>query len=114
MTIDKTHQLSQALLSYLRQNGKSKLPSTFIKDIEERLSGSKSESESVLTSAVALSKADRALVEAYVKKHAGHTRIKYRLDPALIAGFTLKTGDNLLDASLLTKLSQLQMELRTL
>jgi F-type H+-transporting ATPase subunit delta len=66
-----------------------------------------------VTSAVALSDAQRAALGAALNKVvAGKITIEARLDPALIGGLIVRIGSRMVDSSLRTKLQRLQLVLK--
>ncbi len=60
-----------------------------------------------ITSAIELTEAEQASIRARLE--ARHPGLSYRweLDPALIAGLTVKVGDDVTDASVRTRISRL-------
>ncbi len=60
-----------------------------------------------ITSAIALTDAEQASIRARLE--AGHPGLNYKweLDPELIAGITVKVGDDVTDASVRTRISRL-------
>lgn len=67
-----------------------------------------------VTSAAPMAEATRARIEGIIRAQAGKDATvvcDYRIDPALIGGFTVDMGSQRLDASVRKQLSDLQMSL---
>lgn len=108
-----TKKLAGALLDYLHRSGKSTLPVNFLRELESALAPKQATVKAELTTALPLGKAELALVKAFVKQKLGNLdKLSTRLDPTLLAGFRLKLGDELIDASLASKLDLLHTTLR--
>lgn len=67
----------------------------------------------VITSAAPLGDEERKRLEALVSDHIGHGTMEYdyKVNPALIGGFTVAVNSQLLDASVSNKLQQLRQHL---
>jgi len=105
----QAQKLASLLLDYLRATNQAALPPDLIKDLKIAASKESDSNAVVVTSAQALDPSDKKAIAAFVKsKLKEDKRIDYKLDKALIAGFTLKMGDDLVDASLRTKLVNLK------
>lgn len=102
-------KLASLLLDYLRSTNQTLLPPNLVRDLHQTASREDEANTVYVTSAVSLNPAEREIIKAYVKRKTGELRkIDYSLDKSLIAGFTLRIGDELLDASLSSKLAALK------
>jgi len=65
----------------------------------------------IVTSAVALSDAQRKTIVKLVEKQMGTSlKLEEKVDPELIGGFTLKIGDTLFDGSISSRFRELKKE----
>ena len=60
-----------------------------------------------MTSAVPLTEAEQAAIEARLNARQTGLNYEWQVDSSLIAGFTVKVGDNVTDASIRTRIEQL-------
>lgn len=68
----------------------------------------------VATSAVPLSEADRErLVADLSKRFQKEVRLQTRVDPSILGGLVVQVGDQVIDASVQTRLQQLRRQLAT-
>jgi len=66
-----------------------------------------------VTTAVALSDADQRGVSQWLTRYLGHAvEVRYHVDPDLIGGLVARVGDQLIDASIRTRLDTLRKILR--
>ena len=67
-----------------------------------------------VTSAVPLTAAARAEIQALVTKQTGHAEVQLteKVDPELIGGFVLRVGDNQIDDSVRTSLRKMRTSLQ--
>ena len=73
-----------------------------------RLSGISAE----ITSALPLTEAEKAIVQADVLGSAGaQAQIKYRVDPSILGGLVIRAGGKVLDASVAGQLENLRQKL---
>ena len=60
-----------------------------------------------ITSAVPLTEAEQAAIEAKLNARQAGLNYEWQVDSSLIAGLTVKVGDNVTDASVRTRIEQL-------
>ena len=60
-----------------------------------------------ITSAVPLTKSEQASITARLNARQAGLNYEWQVDPTLIAGLTVKVGDNVTDASIRTRIEQL-------
>ena len=105
----QAQKLASLLLEYLRTTNQSTLPPHLVRDLQVAASQEDESNTIMVTSALELDSSDKAAVKSFVEKRVGKGRkISYNLDTNLIAGFTIKIGDELVDASVATKLALLK------
>ena len=64
-----------------------------------------------ITSAVPLTEAEQAAIEARLNARQTGLNYEWQVDSSLIAGLTVKVGDNVTDASIRTRIEQLTKNL---
>ena len=64
-----------------------------------------------ITSAVPLTEAEQATITAKLDARQAGLSYEWQVDPTLIAGLTVKVGDNVTDASVRTRIEQLTKNL---
>ena len=64
-----------------------------------------------ITSAVPLTEAEQAAITAKLDARQAGLSYEWQVDPTLIAGLTVKVGDNVTDASVRTRIEQLTKNL---
>jgi F-type H+-transporting ATPase subunit delta len=105
----QAQKLASLLLDYLRTTNQGSLPPDLIKNLRTAASQEDESNTVVVTSAIALDASDKKMISTFVKKTLNEDRkIEYKIDTSLLAGFTLRMGDELIDTSLKTKLSMLK------
>lgn len=107
----KYQKIAQLLVEYLKKSGKlSELP-LIIRELT-RLAHTAGLTESaVVTSSVKLDSATKAALQKYIQqKYGSHLRLVEKLDPDLLAGFTIQVGDEVIDTSLASKLDKIRKE----
>ncbi|HHW07084.1 MAG TPA: F0F1 ATP synthase subunit delta [Clostridia bacterium] len=83
-----------------------------IKSFERELDRHHGVMEAEIRTAVELPEEDRqALAEKLAKATGKQVRLRYRLDPGLMAGAVLKIGDKVIDGSVATRLKNLKAQL---
>lgn len=74
--------------------------------------GRKQRVDATVTSAVALTEAQREAIETRLRARFGaDLPIAYRVDPAILGGVIVRVGDRYVDGSLATRLGQLRQTL---
>lgn len=72
------------------------------------------ELEAQITSAAALSEAEKAKIQKSLEARYQRTvRLNCQLDPSLMAGLVIKIGDDIIDASVRSKLNRLAEALQS-
>ena len=111
---DQLNEYSQNLIKVMAENGRlSVLPAVFAEftalkaELDKQL-------EAVVTSAKALSDAEKAKIQAALeKRYDRKVRLTCQLDPAVMAGLVIKVGDDIIDASVRSKLNRLAEALQS-
>ncbi len=108
----QAQKLASMLLDYLRSTSQGTLPPNLVKDLRLAAGQDDKQNSVVITSALPLDESDKKKLVAYVKTVvADLPKIEYKLNPGLIAGFTLRIGDELIDTSVASKLAALKQHL---
>lgn len=108
----QAQKLASMLLDYLRSTSQGTLPPNLVKDLRVAASREDKSNSVVVTTAVAVDDKDKKILTAYINnKCAGEPKIEYKINRSLIAGFTLRIGDELIDASVSSKLVSLKEHL---
>jgi F-type H+-transporting ATPase subunit delta len=109
----KTHQITQTFLKLMVNKGRSGILFETAKQFVNQYNALKGIVTAEVTSATPLTEANKAEVEALVKKELGATSviIKEKTNDKLIGGFILKVGDKQFDASIAGSLNKLKKEL---
>jgi F-type H+-transporting ATPase subunit delta len=110
--------LSQTVHSFLgvlaRQRRLAALPA-MIAEFQRQLAAHRGEEAAEVTSAVALDEAQLAGVTDAVAAYAGRpVQLTATVDPGLIGGLVVRIGSRMVDASLKTKLQNLELSMRGL
>jgi ATP synthase F1 delta subunit len=82
-----------------------------VKDVLEAIEhhGEGERLEAEVTSAVALTESERAVLEGRLKaRHGADLPIHFKVDPAILGGLIVRVGDRMVDGSVATKLGQLR------
>lgn len=109
---NKVHQIAQSFFKLVVSKGRSEILFDTAKQFIAQYQSLKGIVTAEVTSAIALTDANRAEVESLVKKELGANEvlIKEKVDEKLIGGFILKVGDKQFDASISGGLSKLKKE----
>lgn len=112
MKDQQSQKLASMLLDYLRTTSQSVLPPNLVKDLKVAASHEDKSNSVVVTTAIEIDDSDKKMISAYIsRKTSGEPKIEYKTNPDLIAGFTLRIGDELIDASVSRKLESLKEHL---
>jgi F-type H+-transporting ATPase subunit delta len=108
----KVHQITKAFLKLLVSKGRSAILFATTKAFNVQYNFIKGIVTAEVSSATELTAADRAQIDALVKKELGANEviIKARVNADLIGGFILKVGDKQFDASISSSLNKLKKE----
>jgi F-type H+-transporting ATPase subunit delta len=108
----KTHAITQSFFKLLVSKGRSAILFDIAKQFISQYNEIKGIVTAEVTSATALTDANKKEVEALVKKElkANEVVIKEKVNDKLIGGFILKVGDKQFDASIAGGLNKLKKE----
>jgi F0F1-type ATP synthase delta subunit len=110
----QAQKLASMLLDYLRSTSQGTLPPNLVKDLRVAAGHDDKSNNIVITSALPLDSSDKKQLSSFISKTVkGEHKLEYRLNPNLIAGFTLRIGDKLIDTSVVSKLRALREHLAT-
>ncbi len=106
------HAISNSFFQLVVKKGRSSILFDTAKQFVQQYNAIKGIVTAEVTSASALTDANRTEIVALVKKElaASEVVLKEKVDPALIGGFILKVGDKQFDASLASGLTKLKKE----
>ncbi len=108
----QSQKLASMLLDYLRTTSQSVLPPNLVKDLKVAASHEDKSNNIVVTTAQPINDDDKKTIVSYINKRtSGEPKVEYKINPALIAGFTLRIGDELIDASVSHRLESLKEHL---
>ncbi|WP_199120523.1 ATP synthase F1 subunit delta [Pedobacter sp. ASV28] len=109
---EKIHAITKSFLSLVIKKGRSAILFDVAKQFVEQYNILKGIVTAEVTSASALTEANRAEVVGLVKKELGANEVivKEKINPDLIGGFILKVGDRQFDASIASGLAKLKQE----
>ena len=108
----KVHAITNSFFKLVVKKGRSAILFDTAKQFVQQYNAIKGIVTAEVTSASALTDANRAEVISLVKKelNASEVVVKEKVDPALIGGFILKVGDRQFDASIASGLTKLKKE----
>ncbi len=111
---EQLNEQGQNLIKVMAENGRlSVLPAVFAEFTALKAELDK-ELEAVVTSATTLSDAEQSKIQAALEKRYNRkVRITTKLDAALMAGLVIKIGDDVIDASVRSKLNRLAEALQS-
>jgi F-type H+-transporting ATPase subunit delta len=109
---EKIHAITKSFLSLVIKKGRSAILFDVAKQFVEQYNILKGIVTAEVSSASALTEANRAEVVGLVKKELGANEVivKEKINPDLIGGFILKVGDRQFDASIASGLAKLKQE----
>jgi F-type H+-transporting ATPase subunit delta len=109
----KWHKLSKNFLGLLARNRRLFALPGIIDAFLARLAAKRGEVTAKITSATALSAAQKKSLTTALKKAMGQdVLLDLEVDPSLLGGMVAKVGSRMIDASLKTKLQQLTLALK--
>ncbi|MFN0291840.1 ATP synthase F1 subunit delta [Pedobacter helvus] len=108
----KVHAITESFLKLVVNKGRSAILFDTAKQFVQQYNAIKGIVTAEVTSASALTEANRTEVVNLVKKELGASEVVVieKVDPALIGGFILKVGDRQFDASIASGLNKLKKE----
>ena len=109
---NKVHQITNSFLKLVVNKGRSAILFDTAKKFINQYNANKGIVTAEVTSAIAITDANRTEIVALVKKELGANEviIKEKVDEKLIGGFILKVGDKQFDASIAGRLHKLKKE----
>lgn len=109
---NKVHQITNSFLKLVVNKGRSAILFDTAKQFINQYNDIKGIVTAEVTSAIAITDANRTEIVALVKKELGANEviIKEKVDEKLIGGFILKVGDKQFDASIAGRLHKLKKE----
>jgi F-type H+-transporting ATPase subunit delta len=109
---NKVHQITKSFLKLVVSKGRSGILFDTAKQFIAQYQAIKGIVTAEVTSAIALTDANKAEINSLVKKELGAKEviIKEKVDEKLIGGFILKVGDKQFDASISGGLNKLKKE----
>lgn len=106
-------KLTGSFLGVLARNRRLAALPQIVTAFRAMLAAKRGEVTAEVVSAVPLDPQQLAAVEASVKRHAGKAvRLEPRVDPGLLGGLVVRIGSRMVDASLRTRLQQLELAMR--
>ena len=111
---DQLNEQGQNLMKVMAENGRlSVLPDVLVEFTALKAELDK-EVEAVITSAAALSDAEKTKIQKSLEnRYQRKVRLTCQLDPSLMAGLVIKIGDDIIDASVRSKLTRLAEALQS-
>jgi len=83
-----------------------------LEQIERGASGSGSQGDATVTTAIPLTDEERAAFESRLRdKHGDGLPIAFRVDPSILGGVIVRVGDRYIDGSVIARLGQLRQEI---
>lgn len=105
--------LTRKFLGLIAQQGRLFAIARIIRAYRERVARERGEIEAEVVSAVPLDDEQTAAVREAVAKFAGKSvTMSIRVDPELIGGLVVRVGSRMIDASLRTKIAQLELSMK--
>lgn len=100
-------QIAKELIASLKKAGKLDLLPEVVTTLQAEVKGKRS--GVIVTSAYQLDATELAAIASYAKELTGQTLpIENRVDPDLVAGFTLQIGDRFVDTSYAARLAAIK------
>lgn len=111
---EQLNEQGQNLIRVMAENGRlSVLPDVLVEFTALKAELDK-EVEAVITSAAALSDAEKTKIQKSLEnRYQRKVRLTCQLDPSLMAGLVIKIGDDIIDASVRSKLNRLAEALQS-
>jgi F0F1-type ATP synthase delta subunit len=109
---NQANKIASTLITHLKSVGELELLPQIVVSLKASSEYKHAENRVVVTSASKLDAVELKGIKAYAAKSiVGDFELEERLDPGLVAGFTLQINDTLIDASISGKISSLQQKL---
>ncbi|MFC3913052.1 F0F1 ATP synthase subunit delta [Pseudaeromonas sharmana] len=111
---DELDEKGQNLMRVMAENGRLSVLPAVLAEFVALKSELDKQLDAEVTSASPLSDADMAKIQASLEKRYGRTvKLNCTVDPALMAGLVIKAGDEIIDASVRSKLNRLAEALQS-
>jgi F-type H+-transporting ATPase subunit delta len=109
---DKVHVVTKTFLDLIVKKGRAAIVFDTAKAFLSQYNALKGIVTADITSAIALTEANRVEITAIVKREVGANQviIKEKVDEKLIGGFIIRVGDRQFDASIASSLNKLKKE----
>ena len=109
---DQAGKIATTIIAHLKSQGQLELLGPVVDILRSSDAYKNSQNRVVVTSAVALDSAEIKQIGNYLKSSIGvdYDLVK-KVDPLLVAGFTLQVNDTFIDASVLGKINMVQNQL---
>lgn len=107
-----TQNIAKLVVEYLANKRQLHTLPAIIKELTRLSQKAGLSHAAVVTSAVKLDDATKKGLTAFIKSRFGdNLTLVEKIDPALLAGYTIRVGDEVIDASLSNKLENIRKEL---
>lgn len=112
MKSDQAQKLAGLVIDYLKGRGELGSLPELIKTLKQKSLSLGLENMAVVTSPTQLGPAELKAITGFIQEKYGRDlTLVEKLDPGLIAGFTIQVGDEVIDTSLSAKLENIRKEL---
>jgi F-type H+-transporting ATPase subunit delta len=111
---EQLNEQGQNLIRVMAENGRLSVLPAVVAEFSALKAELDKELEAQITSATALSEAEKAKIQKSLEARYQRTvRLTCQLDPSLMAGLVIKIGDDIIDASVRSKLTRLAEALQS-
>ena len=111
---EQLNEQGQNLIRVMAENGRLSVLPAVVAEFSALKAELDKELEAKITSATALSEAEKAKIQKSLEARYQRTvRLTCQLDPSLMAGLVIKIGDDIIDASVRSKLNRLAEALQS-
>ena len=108
----KAQQITRTTLEYLQKSRQTHLLPLVVKELQKVVSRNRHDNSAVIHTAHRLDAKDlKSLTDFLTSQTGGKVTVTTRLDPSLLAGFTIRFRDKIFDYSLKNKLDTLQQRI---
>ena len=111
---EQLNEQGQNLIRVMAENGRLSVLPAVVAEFSALTAELDKDLEAQITSATALSEAEKAKIQKSLEARYQRTvRLTCQLDPSLMAGLVIKIGDDIIDASVRSKLNRLAEALQS-
>lgn len=111
---EQMDEFGQNLIRIMAENGRLSVLPAVLEEYTALKAAHEKELEAVITSAAPLKETEVAKLQAMLEKRYGHkVKTICKQDPSLMAGLIIKVGDDVIDASVRSKLNRLAEALQS-